>query len=46
MYITPAYIDAVSNEYAITYSKALYKDGNSHYKNDSKRRAEWSSSSE
>ncbi|HED1058867.1 TPA: methyl-accepting chemotaxis protein [Campylobacter coli] len=26
-YITPAYIDAVSNEYAITYSKALYKDG-------------------
>ncbi|ELZ2505141.1 methyl-accepting chemotaxis protein, partial [Campylobacter coli] len=27
MYITPAYIDAVSNEYAITYSKALYKDG-------------------
>ncbi|EHG7213909.1 methyl-accepting chemotaxis protein [Campylobacter coli] len=27
MYITPAYIDAVSNEYCITYSKALYKDG-------------------
>ncbi|KQH92548.1 methyl-accepting chemotaxis protein [Campylobacter coli] len=27
MYITPAYIDVVSNEYAITYSKALYKDG-------------------
>ncbi|WP_217361097.1 methyl-accepting chemotaxis protein, partial [Campylobacter coli] len=27
MYITPAYIDAVSNEYATTYSKALYKDG-------------------
>ncbi|EJE3611906.1 methyl-accepting chemotaxis protein [Campylobacter coli] len=27
IYITPAYIDAVSNEYAITYSKALYKDG-------------------
>ncbi|EAJ9006321.1 methyl-accepting chemotaxis protein [Campylobacter coli] len=26
-YITPAYIDGVSNEYAITYSKALYKDG-------------------
>ncbi|EBF5845737.1 methyl-accepting chemotaxis protein, partial [Campylobacter coli] len=26
-YITPAYIDVVSNEYAITYSKALYKDG-------------------
>ncbi|EIL9235605.1 methyl-accepting chemotaxis protein [Campylobacter coli] len=26
-YITPAYIDAISNEYAITYSKALYKDG-------------------
>ncbi|EAI7923799.1 methyl-accepting chemotaxis protein, partial [Campylobacter coli] len=26
-YITPAYIDAVSNEYTITYSKALYKDG-------------------
>ncbi|EAJ1123226.1 methyl-accepting chemotaxis protein [Campylobacter coli] len=26
-YITPAYIDAVSNEYCITYSKALYKDG-------------------
>ncbi|EAJ2159796.1 methyl-accepting chemotaxis protein [Campylobacter jejuni] len=25
--ITPAYIDAVSNEYCITYSKALYKDG-------------------
>ncbi|EAL8872799.1 methyl-accepting chemotaxis protein, partial [Campylobacter coli] len=25
--ITPAYIDVVSNEYAITYSKALYKDG-------------------
>ncbi|EJM4042000.1 methyl-accepting chemotaxis protein [Campylobacter coli] len=27
IYIAPAYIDAVSNEYAITYSKALYKDG-------------------
>ncbi|EGO9808253.1 methyl-accepting chemotaxis protein [Campylobacter coli] len=27
IYITPAYIDAISNEYAITYSKALYKDG-------------------
>ncbi|EAJ8261239.1 methyl-accepting chemotaxis protein [Campylobacter jejuni] len=27
MYITLAYIDVVSNEYAITYSKALYKDG-------------------
>ncbi|EPD8334316.1 methyl-accepting chemotaxis protein [Campylobacter coli] len=27
MYITPAYIDVVSNEYAIAYSKALYKDG-------------------
>ncbi|MGR6699137.1 methyl-accepting chemotaxis protein [Campylobacter jejuni] len=27
IYITPAYIDAVSNEYYITYSKALYKDG-------------------
>ncbi|HEG5395421.1 TPA: methyl-accepting chemotaxis protein [Campylobacter coli] len=27
MYITPPYIDVVSNEYAITYSKALYKDG-------------------
>ncbi|HHE9905385.1 TPA: cache domain-containing protein, partial [Campylobacter coli] len=26
-YITPVYIDVVSNEYAITYSKALYKDG-------------------
>ncbi|EMS8437066.1 methyl-accepting chemotaxis protein [Campylobacter coli] len=26
-YITPAYIDVVSNEYAITCSKALYKDG-------------------
>ncbi|EOV9376127.1 methyl-accepting chemotaxis protein [Campylobacter coli] len=26
-YTTPAYIDVVSNEYAITYSKALYKDG-------------------
>ncbi|HIH2212030.1 TPA: methyl-accepting chemotaxis protein [Campylobacter coli] len=26
-YITPAYIDVVSNEYAITYSKALFKDG-------------------
>ncbi|EAJ0736832.1 methyl-accepting chemotaxis protein [Campylobacter coli] len=26
-YITPAYIDVVSNEYVITYSKALYKDG-------------------
>ncbi|EAI3059133.1 methyl-accepting chemotaxis protein [Campylobacter coli] len=26
-YITPAYIDTVSNEYTITYSKALYKDG-------------------
>ncbi|ECC0271805.1 methyl-accepting chemotaxis protein [Campylobacter coli] len=26
-YIIPAYIDVVSNEYAITYSKALYKDG-------------------
>ncbi len=26
-YIAPAYIDVVSNEYAITYSKALYKDG-------------------
>ncbi|EAL6701189.1 methyl-accepting chemotaxis protein [Campylobacter coli] len=26
-YITPAYIDVVSNEYTITYSKALYKDG-------------------
>ncbi|EAJ6639830.1 methyl-accepting chemotaxis protein [Campylobacter coli] len=26
-YITPTYIDVVSNEYAITYSKALYKDG-------------------
>ncbi|EPB9184562.1 methyl-accepting chemotaxis protein, partial [Campylobacter jejuni] len=27
IYITPAYIDVVSNEYVITYSKALYKDG-------------------
>ncbi|EPE8524621.1 methyl-accepting chemotaxis protein [Campylobacter coli] len=27
IYITPAYIDVVSNEYAIAYSKALYKDG-------------------
>ncbi|ECL2425542.1 methyl-accepting chemotaxis protein, partial [Campylobacter coli] len=27
IYITPTYIDVVSNEYAITYSKALYKDG-------------------
>ncbi|EMF1350624.1 methyl-accepting chemotaxis protein [Campylobacter coli] len=27
IYITPAYIDAFTNEYAITYSKALYKDG-------------------
>ncbi|EAH4920436.1 methyl-accepting chemotaxis protein [Campylobacter coli] len=27
IYITPAYINVVSNEYAITYSKALYKDG-------------------
>ncbi|EGZ6114352.1 methyl-accepting chemotaxis protein, partial [Campylobacter coli] len=27
IYIAPAYIDAVSNEYTITYSKALYKDG-------------------
>ncbi|EFM0839198.1 methyl-accepting chemotaxis protein [Campylobacter coli] len=27
IYIAPAYIDVVSNEYAITYSKALYKDG-------------------
>ncbi|EGT8902262.1 methyl-accepting chemotaxis protein, partial [Campylobacter jejuni] len=27
IYIAPAYIDAVSNEYCITYSKALYKDG-------------------
>ncbi len=27
IYITPDYIDVVSNEYAITYSKALYKDG-------------------
>ncbi|ENE1679907.1 methyl-accepting chemotaxis protein [Campylobacter jejuni] len=27
IYIAPAYIDAVSNEYIITYSKALYKDG-------------------
>ncbi|EFB5389676.1 methyl-accepting chemotaxis protein [Campylobacter coli] len=27
IYITPAYIDVVNNEYAITYSKALYKDG-------------------
>ncbi|EDP8450963.1 methyl-accepting chemotaxis protein [Campylobacter coli] len=27
IYITPAYIDVVSNEYRITYSKALYKDG-------------------
>ncbi|HHE9918614.1 TPA: cache domain-containing protein, partial [Campylobacter coli] len=27
IYITPAYIDTVSNEYCITYSKALYKDG-------------------
>ncbi len=27
IYITPAYINAVSNEYCITYSKALYKDG-------------------
>ncbi|EIK8359544.1 methyl-accepting chemotaxis protein [Campylobacter jejuni] len=26
IYITPAYIDAISNEYCITYSKALYKD--------------------
>ncbi|EMK6525283.1 methyl-accepting chemotaxis protein, partial [Campylobacter coli] len=26
-YITPAYIDVVSNEYAFAYSKALYKDG-------------------
>ncbi|HHS6828931.1 TPA: hypothetical protein ACTOBE_001469, partial [Campylobacter jejuni] len=25
--ITPAYIDAFTNEYCITYSKALYKDG-------------------
>ncbi|HBK1729721.1 TPA: methyl-accepting chemotaxis protein, partial [Campylobacter jejuni] len=27
IYITPAYIDTISNEYCITYSKALYKDG-------------------
>ncbi|EAL9437582.1 methyl-accepting chemotaxis protein [Campylobacter jejuni] len=27
IYIIPAYIDAISNEYCITYSKALYKDG-------------------
>ncbi|ELE0263283.1 methyl-accepting chemotaxis protein [Campylobacter coli] len=27
IYITPAYIDAFTNEYRITYSKALYKDG-------------------
>ncbi|EOH7486859.1 methyl-accepting chemotaxis protein, partial [Campylobacter jejuni] len=27
IYITPAYIDAFTNEYCITYSKALYKDG-------------------
>ncbi|ELN8545405.1 methyl-accepting chemotaxis protein, partial [Campylobacter jejuni] len=27
IYITPAYIDAISNEYCIIYSKALYKDG-------------------
>ncbi|EFT9672534.1 methyl-accepting chemotaxis protein, partial [Campylobacter coli] len=27
IYMAPAYIDVVSNEYAITYSKALYKDG-------------------
>ncbi|EKL4697580.1 methyl-accepting chemotaxis protein [Campylobacter coli] len=27
IYISPAYIDVVSNEYTITYSKALYKDG-------------------
>ncbi|EHZ9972838.1 methyl-accepting chemotaxis protein [Campylobacter jejuni] len=27
IYITPAYIDVISNEYCITYSKALYKDG-------------------
>ncbi|EAJ8189628.1 methyl-accepting chemotaxis protein [Campylobacter jejuni] len=27
IYITPAYINAISNEYCITYSKALYKDG-------------------
>ncbi|ELK3794451.1 methyl-accepting chemotaxis protein [Campylobacter coli] len=27
IYITPAYIDVVNNEYCITYSKALYKDG-------------------
>ncbi|EHT8378082.1 methyl-accepting chemotaxis protein [Campylobacter coli] len=27
IYMAPAYIDAVSNEYTITYSKALYKDG-------------------
>ncbi|WP_215460547.1 methyl-accepting chemotaxis protein [Campylobacter coli] len=27
IYITPAYIDAISNEYCITYSKAIYKDG-------------------
>ncbi|EKS3204718.1 methyl-accepting chemotaxis protein [Campylobacter coli] len=27
IYIAPAYIDAISNEYTITYSKALYKDG-------------------
>ncbi|EAL8052899.1 methyl-accepting chemotaxis protein, partial [Campylobacter jejuni] len=27
IYITPAYIDAISNKYCITYSKALYKDG-------------------
>ncbi|MGR6649315.1 methyl-accepting chemotaxis protein [Campylobacter jejuni] len=27
IYITPAYIDAISSEYCITYSKALYKDG-------------------
>ncbi|HHY1437337.1 TPA: PDC sensor domain-containing protein, partial [Campylobacter jejuni] len=27
LYISPAYIDVVSNEFVITYSKALYKDG-------------------
>ncbi|EBF6047757.1 methyl-accepting chemotaxis protein, partial [Campylobacter coli] len=27
IYITPAYIDTFTNEYCITYSKALYKDG-------------------
>ncbi|EKA3519514.1 methyl-accepting chemotaxis protein, partial [Campylobacter coli] len=27
IYITPAYIDAFTNKYCITYSKALYKDG-------------------